>query len=35
MYIDFDEYPPSSGTISKNFETNINAHIKYNHGYPY
>ena len=35
MYIDFDKYPPCSGTISKNVETSINAHIQCDHGYPY
>ena len=35
MYIDFDEYPPYSDSISENFENNINAHIKCDHGYPY
>ena len=29
MYIDFDEYPPYIGAISKTFQTNINAHIHF------
>ena len=35
MYIDFDEYPPYSDTISEYFETNINANIQCDHGYAY
>ena len=35
MYNGFDEYPPYSGTISENFETNINSHICCDHGFPY
>ena len=35
MYISFDEYPPYSGAISNIFETNINAHIQCDRGYPY
>ena len=35
MYIDSYEYPPCSGTISEIFETDINAHIHFDHGYPY
>ena len=35
MYIDFDKYPPYSGALSENFETNINARIWCNHGFPY
>ena len=31
-YSDFDEYPPYSGAISETFETNINAHIQFDHG---
>ena len=35
MYMDFDKYPPYSGALSENFETNINACIWCNHGFPY
>ena len=35
MYMNFDEYPPYSGAISENFETNINVHIWCDHGLPY
>ena len=35
MYIYFDGYPPYSGAISENFETNINAHIQCDNEYPY
>ena len=35
MYINFDDYIPYTGTIYEIFETNINAHIKWCHGYPY
>ena len=35
IYIDFDEYHTQSGAISEVFETNINAHIKFDHEYPY
>ena len=35
MYIDYDEYHPYSGAISKYFETNIDYHIWCDHGYPY
>ena len=35
MYIDFDEYPPYSGAISKCFEENDDANIQCNHGYAY
>ena len=35
MYIDFDEYHPYSGAISEIFETNINAYIQCDRGYPY
>ena len=35
IYIDFDEYPPYSGRIYENFETNVNENIKYDYGYVY
>ena len=35
MYIDFDEYPPYSDTISEMFVTIFNTNIKCNHGYSY
>ena len=35
MYVDFYQYPPYSGAISENFDTNINAHIQCDTGYPY
>ena len=35
IYIDFDEYPTYSGTISENFETNVNVNIQRDHGYVY
>ena len=35
MYIDFGEYSPYSGSISESVETNVNAHIRCDHGYPY
>ena len=35
IYINFDEYPPYSDTIFKCFEANVNANIKFEHGYPY
>ena len=35
MYIDFDEYPPYSDTISEYFKTNVNANIQCDHGYAY
>ena len=35
MYIEFDNYPPYSGAISKNVERHINANIQCDHGYPY
>ena len=34
-YIDFDEYPPNSGTISEEVVANFNAHIQCYHGYPH
>ena len=35
MYIYSDEYSPSSGRISKNFETNVNDNIQCDHVYAY
>ena len=35
MYIGFDEYPPYIIAVSDIFETNINAHIKCDHSFPY
>ena len=35
IYIEFNDYSPYSGAISENFVTNINAHIQYNHVFPY
>ena len=35
MYIDFDDYPPYSGSISEIFETNVNANIQCDNGYAY
>ena len=35
MYIYFYDYPPYSGAISENFETNINAHIRCDQRFPY
>ena len=35
VYFDFNDYPPYSGAISENFETNINARIWCNNGFPY
>ena len=32
MYIDFDEYPPYSGTIFEIFKTNVNSNIQCDHG---
>ena len=32
IYIDFDDYPSYGGTISENFETNINVHVWCDYG---
>ena len=35
MYTDFDYYPPYNGAIPEIFESNDNAHIQCDRGYPY
>ena len=35
MYIDVDDYPPYSGSMSEIFETDVNANIQCDNGYAY